>query len=59
MLGHSYRVRNTGGVAVDLNPRADWARRHLEVPLIAAALLVLPVIVVETTVSDPLWSTLP
>jgi voltage-gated potassium channel len=55
VLGHSDPVRNTGGMAVDLNPRAEWARRHLEVPVIVAALLVLPVIVVETTVADPLW----
>lgn len=42
-------------MAVDLNPRAERARRYLEVPVIIAALLVLPVIVIESTVSDPFW----
>lgn len=38
-----------------MNPRAERARRYLEVPVIIAALLVLPVIVIESTVSDPFW----
>lgn len=55
VLGASASARQTCQVTVDLNPQAETARRYLEVPVIFAALLVLPVIVIEASASDPFW----
>lgn len=42
-------------MAIDLGPRANKARRILEVPVIVAALLVIPALLIEANAVDSFW----
>lgn len=42
-------------MAYEFNPQAEKLRRRFEIPVLIAALLVVPVIYIEEQVADPIW----